>query len=159
MRDIRFIAEHRGGRLTLENHRKLIGWARTCAEHILHMCQEYTGPELMHALFIAKEWEHGNLRTGQAMKASRVVHAIARGIADPVSQAVARSVGHAVATAHMADHCPGAALYALKAVRLAGKSVDSERKWQEAQLGKLPPAIVNLVIDTMETKKQGLKVE
>ena len=32
--------------------------------------------------------------------------------------AVARAIGHTVATAHMADHSLGAALYALKAVKI-----------------------------------------
>jgi len=30
----------------------------------------------------------------------------------------------------MADHSLGATLYALKAVKIAGKSVDAERRWQ-----------------------------
>jgi hypothetical protein len=42
--------------------------------------------------------------------------------------AVARSVGHAVATAHIADHSLGAAWYALKAVKSAGKSIGEEGK-------------------------------
>ena len=47
---------------------------------------------------------------------------------------MARSVGHPVATAHMADHSLGTASYALKAVKNAGKSIDTERKWQDEQL-------------------------
>jgi len=48
--------------------------------------------------------------------------------------AVSRAVGHAVATAHMADHSLAAASYALKAVKSAGKSISEERKWQDEQL-------------------------
>ncbi|MCX6255149.1 MAG: hypothetical protein NTV31_11820, partial [Bacteroidia bacterium] len=69
--------------------------------------------------------------------------------------AVARSVGHAVATAHMADHSLGAALYALKAVKNAGKSIDAERKWQNEQL---PSEIMELVLTAMSKKEKGLKI-
>ena len=51
-------------------------------------------------------------------------------LSNPISIAVARSIGQAVATAHMADHSLGAAIYALKAVKFADKSIDAERKWQ-----------------------------
>ena len=69
--------------------------------------------------------------------------------------AVARSVGHAVATAHMADHSLGAALYALKAVKHAGKSVDAERKWQNEQL---PSEIMELVLTAMSLKEKHFKI-
>jgi len=45
--------------------------------------------------------------------------------------AVARSIGHAAATAHMADHSLRAAEYALKAIKLADKSIEIERKFQD----------------------------
>jgi hypothetical protein len=107
---------------------------------------------LIHALHVAKEWGDENATTGEAIKASVGAHAAARESSDPVSIAVARSVGHAVATAHMADHSPGAALYALKAVKLAGNPIDEERKWQLKQLQQLPSEIVDAVIISM-TKK------
>jgi N-methylhydantoinase B/oxoprolinase/acetone carboxylase alpha subunit len=64
---------------------------------------------------------------------------------DPVLVAVARSVGHAVATAHMADHSPGSADYALKAVKSAGLSIEAERQWQDEQL---PEEIRELVLSS-----------
>jgi uncharacterized protein (DUF2141 family) len=48
--------------------------------------------------------------------------------------AVARSTGHAAATAHMADHSLEAARYALEAVKNAAGSIEMERQWQDAQL-------------------------
>jgi len=63
---------------------------------------------------------------------------------------VARSVGHAVATAHMADHSMVAAWYALKAVKKADKSVDNERIWQDNQL---PPEIKELVLTGRKAKR------
>jgi hypothetical protein len=60
--------------------------------------------------------------------------AVANEITNKTAIAVARSVGHAVATAHMADHSLGAALYALKAMKNAGRPIDEEKKWQDEQL-------------------------
>jgi hypothetical protein len=84
---------------------------------------------------------------------------VARALSNPVSIAVARSIGQAVATAHMADHSLGAALYALKAVRQAGKSMEVERAWQEKQLQQLPSVIIELVQTTMAEKLKSFKME
>ncbi len=159
MRDNRFIAEHRGGSLSKDNHHKLIRWARKCSEHVLPLIHEDIDKRLLYALHIAQEWENENVKTGEAMRASSGAHAVARETSNPVSRAVARSAGHAVATAHMADHSPGGALYALKAVKLAGKSINEESHWQARQLEELPSEIVELVLDIMRTKRKGLKID
>lgn len=143
MRDRRFLAEHRGGPLKKEQHRQLITWARACAEHVLPLFGEEVDERLINALAVAEEWEKGNASVGEARKASVGAHAAARESHKPVSIAVARAVGHAVATAHMADHSTGAGDYALKAMKNAGKSIDAERKWQDEQL---PSEIKELVI-------------
>jgi hypothetical protein len=158
MRDNRFVAVHRGGSLTKDNHRKLIRWARACAEHVLSLIDENVDERLIHALNVAKEWEDGNGAVGDAMKASLGAHAVARETTNPISIALARSIGQAVATAHMSDHALGAAMYALKAVKLAGKSIDQEKEWQETQLKKLPSEIVELVFTTRLIKEKGLKI-
>src|SRR5512136_227232 len=150
MRDRRFIAEHRGGILTKEQHRQLMKWARDCAESVLSLFGEAIDERLRNALWIAKEWEKGNVSVGQARKASLEAIEVARESTDPASIAVARSVGHAVATAHMADHSLGAALYALKSVKNAGKSIDTERKWQDEQL---PSEIKELVLTARKSRK------
>jgi hypothetical protein len=152
MRDIKFIAEHRGGLLTRDNHHKLIRWARECSEHVLSLPGQEPDKRLIHALHVAEEWGNDNVTTGEAMKASVCAHAAARESSDPVSVAVARSVGHAVATAHMADHSAGAALYALKAVKLAGNPIAEERDWQIRQLRHLPSEIVDVVIFSLMKK-------
>lgn len=89
------------------------------------------------------------------MKASPVAHAAARESSDAVSRAEARAIGYAVATAHMADHSLGAALYALKAVKNAGKSTDAEREWQN---GRLPPEIAEPVLSARSEKEQFFKI-
>ncbi|MFX1451629.1 MAG: putative immunity protein [Promethearchaeota archaeon] len=150
MRDIRFIAEHRGGPLKKEQHYQLIKWACDCAENVLHLFGEKIDERLKNALNVAKEWKQGIASVGDARKASLSAIAVANESSNPTAIAVARSVGHAVATAHMADHSLGAALYALKAVKHAGKSIDAERKWQDEQL---PSEIKELVLTARKRKK------
>jgi len=134
MRDKRFIAEHRGGLLTKEQHYQLMQWACTCAEHVLPLFGKNIDERLTHALRIVKKWKEGNASVGDARKASVAAHAVARESSNQTAAAVARAVGHAVATAHMADHSLGAARHALKAVNNAGKSINDERKWQDIHL-------------------------
>lgn len=143
MRDKRFIAEHRGGPLEKTQHVLLMKWACECAEHVLPLLGEEPDERLTIALRVASEWARGNASVGQARKASLGAIAVARESANPVYIAVARAVGHAVATAHMADHSLGPAWYALKAVRSAGLSSEDERKWQDQQL---PDKIRELVL-------------
>ena len=150
MRDKQFIAEHRGGPLKKEQHYQLIKWACDCAEHVLFLFGEPIDERLQKALKVAKDWKQGNASVGDARKASVGAHAVARESSNPTAIAVARSVGHAVATAHMADHSLGAAWYALKAVKNAGKSIDAERKWQDEHL---PSEIKELVLTARKRRK------
>jgi hypothetical protein len=155
MRNPNFIAAHRGGPLTKEHHRLLIRWAMDCSKNVLSLIDEPLDQRLVNALYVAEKWEKGNTRTGEAMKASVGAHQVARESTNPVTIAVARSIGHAVATAHMADHSLGGALYALKAINLAGKSVEEERKWQIEQL---PEEIKELVLTEMSIKAKHFKI-
>jgi hypothetical protein len=155
MRDKRFIAELRGGSLRIEQQRQLIKWACDCAENVLPLLGEKSDERLKNALLIAKEWAKGKATAGDARNASLNAIAVAHESSNPVAIAVARAVGHAVATAHMADHSLGAALYALKAVINAGKSTDTERKWQNDQL---PSEIMELVLKTRSQKEKILKM-
>ena len=154
MRDKRFIAEHRGGPLKKEQHRQLIKWAYGCVEHVLPLFGEKLDERLKNAILIAKEWEKGNATVGDARNAAFGAIDLANESSNPISIAIARAAGQAVATAHMADHSLGAAVYALKAVKNAGKSVDEERKWQNEQL---PSEIMDLVLTTRSQKEQIFK--
>ena len=149
MRDQRFVAEHRGGTLTKAQHRLLMAWSCKCVEHVLPLLGEPIDDRLKYALLIAKKWEKGEVKTGEAMKASVGAHATAREYSDKTKIAVARAIGHAVATAHMADHSLGGALYALKALKNAGGSVDDERKWQKR---RIPVGLKELVLETLDIK-------
>lgn len=157
MRNRHFIAMHRGGLLSGEDHRRLMKWARDCAIHVLHLTEKKEDRRLTAALEVARRWEEGKASTGKAMKASLGAHAAARGFTEPADIAVARSVGQAVATAHMADHSLGAALYALKAVRLAGRPVAEESEWQMKQLQDGLPDRVELVRGIMMQKQKTME--
>jgi len=61
--------------------------------------------------------------------------------------AAARAAGHAVATAHMADHSLGPVIYGQKAIEAAGGSIDLERVWQ---LEHLPKEVRELVVSALK---------
>jgi hypothetical protein len=147
LRDKRFVAVHRGGVLSQEHHRQLMTWSADCAEHVLHLFGEQTDDRLLEALKTARAWTRGEIPVGQAQKASVQSHAVARESENLAAIAVARAVGQAVATAHMADHSLGAALYALKAVKAVGKSIEAEKTWQNNQL---PLEIKELVLSALQ---------
>lgn len=153
MRDTRFVAVHRGGPLTRDRHHHLMRWARECSEHVLSLIDGTIDERLIHALSVARDWEQEKATVGAARKAAVGAHAVARESSDPVLIAVARSIGHAVATAHMADHAPGAADYALRAVKRSGKSIEEERTWQDEHL---TPDISDLVLTARQ--KRHLKI-
>jgi len=155
MRDQRWVAEHRGGPLKKAQHQQLIIWSCACVEHVLSQLSPDIDDRLKYALLIAKQWATGNATVGGARKASVGAHAAAREFSNPIEIAISRASGHAVATAHMADHSLGGTLYSLKAVKLAGKSVEAERTWQNQQL---PPEIKELVLSTRIEKEHHFKL-
>ncbi len=150
MRDKRFVAEHRGGPLAKEQHYQLMHWACDCAKHVLPLIGGDVDRRLTDALTVAEAWSQGKASVGDARKASVGAHAVARESSDPVVVAVARSIGQAVATAHMADHSLGAAWYALKAVKCAGSLADDERRWQDE---RVPTGVKELVISSRKARK------
>ncbi|MFW9896968.1 MAG: putative immunity protein [Candidatus Thorarchaeota archaeon] len=154
MRDKRFVVEQRGGTLKKEQHQQLMLWGCSCAEHVLSLFGKEIDKRLKNAITVAKDWIKGNASVGDAREASLRAHQVARESSNPTSIAVARSVGHAVATAHMSDHSLGAALYALKVVDSVGKSIDLERKWQNEQL---PIEIMDIVLTARNKKEKALK--
>lgn len=148
MRDIRFIARHRGGPLSKEDHRLLAAWAADCAERVLdrfEKCVLDDRPRI--AIEAARAWSRGEVPVGAGQKAAVAAHAAAREAGNPVATAAARAAGHAAATAHMADHCLGAAHYALKAVDPS--LLEAERQWQ---IKRLPVSLLGLVTSALEMR-------
>jgi hypothetical protein len=156
-RDERFVAVHRGGPLELTRHRLLASWAADCAEHVLplfaHRYPDDDRPRL--AIEAARAWSRGEISVGEARAAALQAHAAARDASEDEARAVARASGHAVATAHMADHSLGAAAYAVSAVRLASRATgadkagDREHQWQRE---RLPEAVRELVVSAQEQR-------
>lgn len=155
MRDQRFVLKHRGGTLKNQDHYLLMLWACVCAEHVLPLVGKIIDNRLIEIIEVAKDWIEGNTTVGEARKASVLAHVLARETDNTIYKAVARSIGHAVAVAHMADHALGAALYALKAAKAANKSVADERNWQNQQL---PNAIQGLILSTRPLKEKSLNL-
>jgi hypothetical protein len=143
MRDRRFVAEHRGGPLSKTHHRQLAAWAADCAEHILPLFEAKSrNARPRQAIETARAWARGEVPVGAAQKAAVAAHAAARSMKHPAAVAAARAAGHAVATAHMAEHSLGPVIYGAKAVVAAGGSATEERAWQ---LNRLPRGIRTLV--------------
>lgn len=127
MRDRRFIAEHRGGALTRENHILLARWAADCAQGVLHLYTRGNRDRRpSEALETLRKWADGEVKTGAAMEAARSAHAAARDAKDKAAVAAARAAGQAAGTAHAADHSMGALLYVLKAREAAGLRIEDE---------------------------------
>jgi hypothetical protein len=150
MRDKHFVAIHRGGLLNRENHRLLAAWAADCAEHVLPLFEKCSPDDRpRRAIETARAWARGDVPVGDAQKAAVAAHAAARAVKDKAAIATARAAGHAVATAHMADHSFGPTIYAVKAVEAAGGSADVERNWQ---IEHLPDEIRELVVSGLEKR-------
>ncbi len=146
MRDRRFVRIHRGGLLTVEDHRMLLTWALSCALHVADISRVI---KLQQAVQTARNWLDGTVSTGAAMNAARIVHSHARQVEKPLVRLVARAVGQAVATAHMADHFLGAAWYALNIVKESNGNVDIKLQWQKEQLAAFPMHLSELICSTM----------
>lgn len=147
VRDPRFIADHRGGLLGSDDHRALARWAADCAERLLPVFEEHSAdPRPREAVATARRWAEGDATVGEARRASVAAHACARETKDPAAVAVARAAGHAVATAHMADHSPGPVIYGAKALAATGGSIEDEVGWQ---IGRLPPHLRGMVVTAL----------
>lgn len=152
MRDPNFVARHRGGLLSDADHRLLMKWALAMTEHLATYLVIPIDPILIEAMQVGRQWSEETVGTGAAMKASRAVHKHAQGITDPAYKLFCRSVGQAVATAHMADHSMGPVYYGKKLVRVLGLDEEQELAWQLATLGQLSPDLVPLVEQALMDK-------
>lgn len=160
-RDPRFVAVHRGGLLDLLRHHLIAEWAADCAERVLPLFTAmYPGDDRpRRAIEMARAWSRGEATVGEAREAAVGAHAAARGAADAAAREAARAAGHAVATAHMADHELGAAAYAIRAVHLAApapeakKAGERECRWQREHL---PEAIRELVLSDQKRRNKKL---
>ncbi|MHC1692445.1 MAG: putative immunity protein [Sphaerochaetaceae bacterium] len=152
MRDFRFIAVHRGGKLTSSDHRLLMRWALDCTYHILPLIHKPLDDRIKEALDIAEVWSIGEVNTGEAMKAARRCHVIAKNTEDSLLKLFYRCVGQAVASAHMADHSLGPMYYGTKIIKATGSSVEDEQKWQLSRLEQLSKNLHELMVSSMDKR-------
>lgn len=131
------------------DHRTLAFWAADCAEHVLRLLDDESLKDgrCRAAIEAARAWGRGEMTVAKAREAAFAAHAAARESIVPAACAVARSTGHAAATAHVAEHARHAAAYAIKAVEAAmtadgssNANANNERIWQQRQLDKSRPS-------------------
>lgn len=159
-RDPRFVTIRRGGTLDDATHRLLAIWSADCAARVLGLF-EAAHPDdhrPRRAVDQAYAWARGEISMTEAREAAYAAHDAAKVAAGPAREA-ARAAGHAVATAHMADHELGGAAYAIRAVRAAAgpdardEAGRAECRWQRAHL---PDAIRDLVLDDMRLRNKKM---
>ena len=153
MRNRRFVAVHRGGLLTVEEHKALMSWALECLKAADALYGRTLDPTLIEAREAALAWLSGTKPTGALMEASREVHRFARTLDAPVERAVARAFGHAAATAHASDHAMGVPIYLAKAFKAAGLEGGPERARELVLLGRLPGDLGDVVAETLYGKE------
>lgn len=138
-----------------DDHAFLARWAADCAERVLPLLTRHSDDVRPgRALEIGRAWANNECPTGAAMKASVAAHAAAREVREKAAVAAARAAGHAVATAHFADHCMGALLYSLKAIEASGSCIEPE---MDLQLAKLPDHLRAMVGDGVMRRLAKLK--
>lgn len=119
-------------------------WAIDCVERVLPYFEEKYPVDLRpeNALDTLRAWvSTGVFRMADIRTASLASHAAARETGeDNAARSAARAAGQAVATAHVATHSLGAALYAQQAVFRSANpdeaetAVTKERDWQYRHL-------------------------
>jgi hypothetical protein len=149
MRDKSWVLEHRGGSLNVERQKQLMKWSIDCVNHLLPLLNNNINEKIINAINIGNNWVIGKANTGDAIKISREIIKYVRTLNNELEILLTRAAGHAVATAHMADHSMGSVYYGIKAIKLNGGSIDSEIKWQ---IERLPNDISELVINGLKNK-------
>jgi hypothetical protein len=126
-------------KISEEDHKLIALWAADCAAHVFPIFEKehIEDDRPRKAIEAARSWAKGKIKISDARKFALAAHAAAREAKNPEAIAVARSAGHAAATAHVPGHAKHAASYALKASANASK----EKNWQ---LRRLPEHLIYL---------------
>jgi len=149
MRGNEWVLEHRGGSLTIDQQKQLMKWSIECVNHLLPLLNNNINEKIINAITVGNNWIIGKANTGDAIKISREIIKYVRTLHNELEIVITRAAGHAVATAHMADHSMGPVYYGIKAIKINGGSIDSELEWQIEQL---PNNIKELVINGLTNK-------
>jgi hypothetical protein len=158
VRDPRFVAVHRGGSLTDDDHHRLALWAADCTEHVLAHFERVrpSDDRPRRAVDLIRAWTRDEVTWQVARTAAFAANAAAREVTGAAREA-AHAAGQAGAVGHVAAHELGAAAYAIRAVRAAAPPAEraeaarEECRWQRAQL---PPEIRELVLDDQRLRNE-----
>ena len=152
MRNNRFKAERLGGLLKPNEHILLMCWAIECVDHICPLVPIEISDLIKQTLDIAKHWTLGNASVKDARNAAIVMNKLARVTTNLADKYAIKAAGHAVATAHMADHAVVASKYALKAFEGINNSLLPESNWQVEKLPfKIKYFMVKILLDKDKT--------
>jgi hypothetical protein len=128
MRDKKWVLEHRGGTLKIEQQKQLMKWAIDCVNHLLPLLDNKINDKITDAINIGNNWIIGKAKTGDAINISREIIKYVKTLDNELEIKITRAVGHAVATAHMADHSMGVVKYGMDALKTINKSIEPEIK-------------------------------
>jgi hypothetical protein len=150
MRDKKWVLEHRGGLLKVNEQKQLMKWALECVNHLLPLLNGSINDKITNAITAGNNWITGKATTGDAIKSAREILKYVRTLDNELEIAITRAAGHAVATAHMADHSMGPVKYSLVAIKIVGGSIEKEVKWQ---IENIPNELKGLVLEGLINKK------
>jgi len=149
MRDKKWVLEHRGGALKKEQQKQLVKWAIDCVNHLLPLLDNNVNEKIINAINTGNNWIIENAKTEDAIKSAREILKYVNTLDNELEIAITRAAGHAVATAHMADHSMGPVYYGTKAIKIIGGSIEKEVKWQ---IKNIPNGLEELVLEGLRNK-------
>ena len=149
MRDKKWVLEHRGGLLKIDQQKQLMKWSIECVNRLLPLLNGNINEKIINAINIGNNWIIGKAKTGDTIKSAREILKYVRTLDNGLEIAITRAAGHAVATAHMADHSMGTVKYSLDAIKIIGGSIEKEVKWQ---IMNIPNEIEGLVLEGLVNK-------
>jgi len=154
---------------TRRDQKALAVWAADCAERVLPLFKKMYPEDDRpgRAIEAGRAWARtGVFKMAMIRGASLGAHAAARQAKENDAACfAARAAGQAVATAHVAQHAFGGALYALKAVAAADpakaeKRVAKEWNWQSRHLPEnLRQSIIKRIVVEKRAKGIFIKLE
>ena len=150
MRDKKWVLEYRGGLLKIEQQKQLMKWTIESVNNLLQLLNGNVNEKIINAINTGNNWIIGKAKTGDAIKSAREILKYVRTIDNELEIAITRAAGHAVATAHMADHSMGAVKYGLDAIKIIGVSIEKEVEWQ---IKNIPNELKGLVLEGLINKK------
>ena len=73
MRDKKWVLEHRGGLLKIDQQKQLMKWSIECVNHLLPLLNNNVNEKIIDAITIGNDWIIGKANTGDAIKISREI--------------------------------------------------------------------------------------